>query len=415
LLWEHLFNPGDGHQIEILGDDSLVIAAGGKTNLDEPFVARIDPLGQVLWDMSLSVPGCTTFHCTFFVGDIVARPDLTVTLATSVYCDYCSPGASLLLLDIDGSGAYQTHRLYDTEEVFRQVHAEATSEGGLMLVVNEDQAGTLMIKFDSSDTVLWSKLLDLPLGLAGTIREMVLADDDSVLLASIGDDGVPFVDPEVRKVSPDGDALWGLGHICSTTTVTSQFHTIERTGDGRFAAGGVCGGCAVMVFNEDGIVDESCTTESVTLTTEDIVIAEESATIEVAPGDHAEDFSPTQMEDVIIYVFPDCSGPPSEVSPAGAVQSLVFQDKAGFTWDEAASSGSEWFNVYKGTLQGLPIGDYGECFLPAVLVNSAIDLDSPLSTVGWTYLVSGENGSGEGPLGYDSAGSERPNDTPCMP
>lgn len=87
-------------------------------------------------------------------------------------------------------------------------------------------------------------------------------------------------------------------------------------------------------------------------------------------------------------------------------------------WASAAEA--IWYNLYRGTLDNLHQGIYdhvadlpagvGACDLAALSFEDTDDLTSPGK---FYYLVTGENGCGEGPTGYDSAGARRPAGSGC--
>ncbi len=77
------------------------------------------------------------------------------------------------------------------------------------------------------------------------------------------------------------------------------------------------------------------------------------------------------------------------------------------------------YNVYRGSLSGLPAGNYGTCFLAGLPSPAFSDGATPASGQAFTYLVAGVyvdpvgGGTVEGSLGTDSLGRERPNVSPC--
>jgi hypothetical protein len=54
------------------------------------------------------------------------------------------------------------------------------------------------------------------------------------------------------------------------------------------------------------------------------------------------------------------------------------------------------------------------CFLSGIAGNSGSDFSTPAAGAAWQYLVTGGNSTGEGALGFDSAGVERPDTSPCL-
>jgi hypothetical protein len=101
---------------------------------------------------------------------------------------------------------------------------------------------------------------------------------------------------------------------------------------------------------------------------------------------------------------------PSEVSPPGAAQELVFEDVLTLVWEEGSLSGSDVFNVYRGDIAELPQGNYGTCLatsIPGYEVGVYEDPSPAPAGTAWFYLVSGVNAVGEGTLGRDWLGFER--------
>ncbi len=105
---------------------------------------------------------------------------------------------------------------------------------------------------------------------------------------------------------------------------------------------------------------------------------------------------------------------PSEVSPSASPQPLIFSaDKEVLTWEEASASGSTTFNLYRGSASLLPGENYGTCFKSGIATNADADSASPPVGVCWTYIVTGETSGGEGSMGNNSSGAQRPNNNPC--
>jgi hypothetical protein len=105
---------------------------------------------------------------------------------------------------------------------------------------------------------------------------------------------------------------------------------------------------------------------------------------------------------------------PTEVSPPGSVEPLRFIDSDTLQWEAAASSGSNNFTTYRGTLPGVRLGDYGSCLGSGILVSTMDDAATPAARQAFTYVVAGRDALDcEGPLGDGSTGAPRPNQTPC--
>jgi hypothetical protein len=79
------------------------------------------------------------------------------------------------------------------------------------------------------------------------------------------------------------------------------------------------------------------------------------------------------------------------------------------------------FNVYKGdlltlkdnNLDGLPDNGYGTCFIDGTPVPQGSDSSTPSYPGGFMYIVTGEHTSGEGTMGFTTAGVERQNSAQC--
>jgi len=77
------------------------------------------------------------------------------------------------------------------------------------------------------------------------------------------------------------------------------------------------------------------------------------------------------------------------------------------TW--SALPEASGYQVYRGGLEGLLLGNYGDCLTPGGdLADVSFDDPSfPASGEGWFYLVTARVGGATCTLGYDSQGLER--------
>jgi len=112
-----------------------------------------------------------------------------------------------------------------------------------------------------------------------------------------------------------------------------------------------------------------------------------------------------------------CSGtltPPSEVSPPVSPLPLLFQSNTALTWEPSLESCTATFNLYRGPISDMAIGEYG-CPIQSGLTTHGTDIggDAPAPGTVWGYLVTGENALGEGTLGGDSDGAVRNATSPC--
>jgi hypothetical protein len=90
------------------------------------------------------------------------------------------------------------------------------------------------------------------------------------------------------------------------------------------------------------------------------------------------------------------------------------------TIDWSAESGALGYNVYRVLLSNLSASNYGSCLVHLTNRDAdlngrpdATDVDLPPSGDGYLYLGTAEMPFGEGSLGRDSQGAERPNASPC--
>jgi hypothetical protein len=104
--------------------------------------------------------------------------------------------------------------------------------------------------------------------------------------------------------------------------------------------------------------------------------------------------------------------PPPEVSEPGAAKPLEFAGREILVWEDLGGDPMT-YNVYRGDTADLAASDFGACFATDLSETSTPVSTDPDPGVCWTFLVSGANPAGEGPLGHASAGTPRANLTPC--
>jgi hypothetical protein len=84
-----------------------------------------------------------------------------------------------------------------------------------------------------------------------------------------------------------------------------------------------------------------------------------------------------------------------------------------YSCDWIAEMGALAYNVYRVLLSDLSATNYGTCYRNDIVTTYTQLLEDPPVGDGYCYLVTVELSGGEGTLGYDSAGNERPNNFPC--
>ena len=103
---------------------------------------------------------------------------------------------------------------------------------------------------------------------------------------------------------------------------------------------------------------------------------------------------------------------PTEVSGPATTAPLVFTSRSDLFWEDRSVNHADSFNLYRGSVTGLPLGDSGSC-LDTIPTNLYTDLEEPAFGEGWFYLVTGSNDVGEGTMGTNSFGQDRTNASPC--
>ena len=86
---------------------------------------------------------------------------------------------------------------------------------------------------------------------------------------------------------------------------------------------------------------------------------------------------------------------------------------AGGSLSWTAEPGSTTYNVYRADLPGSLPGSYGSCLASGLSTPSFSDPQSPSAGAAFSYIVTGANNGIEGSMGFDSAGHQRPNLSPC--
>lgn len=97
--------------------------------------------------------------------------------------------------------------------------------------------------------------------------------------------------------------------------------------------------------------------------------------------------------------------------PPGEVLNLNLDTPTHLLWSAQSAAGE--YNVYRGTITALP-GDYGVCLETGIATTEATDALVPPLGGAYFYVVTASNRLGEeGTKGYNGAGAERPNASPC--
>jgi len=98
--------------------------------------------------------------------------------------------------------------------------------------------------------------------------------------------------------------------------------------------------------------------------------------------------------------------------PPGEVNGLRFTDKVTLAWKPEKSTGV--YNLYRGLVSTLPGLGYGGCQQQSLAAETATDAAVPTIGSSYFYLITAENLlAQEGTKGFNSAGVERANLSPC--
>ncbi len=97
--------------------------------------------------------------------------------------------------------------------------------------------------------------------------------------------------------------------------------------------------------------------------------------------------------------------------PVGDVGSLTWTSKSDFSWPP--TDHADRYDVQRGLLPGLRIGDYGTCFEHDLAGTAVTDPAVPTINNGFLYLVRGVNSVGPGSFGTDSTGYDVVNRNPA--
>jgi hypothetical protein len=119
----------------------------------------------------------------------------------------------------------------------------------------------------------------------------------------------------------------------------------------------------------------------------------------------AQSYNPDQIDSDADGVGNACD------SDDGEVELLEAAGLGGFVW--RAEDGATGYQIYRQRLEWLSTINYGACTHDVVEGNVLVDQDLPEPGRAFIYVVTADTAFGEGRLGNDSAGNERPNLRAC--
>ena len=93
------------------------------------------------------------------------------------------------------------------------------------------------------------------------------------------------------------------------------------------------------------------------------------------------------------------------------VSGVRFDDAGTMLWDPEPHSLA--YNIYRGDLPGALPASYGGCIAAGIPIESHDDAASPPPEAAFFYQITGVKDGIEGRFGFDAAGQERANGTPC--
>ncbi len=335
----------------------------GPGNFDY-WVLKIDPTGNVLWQKALGGGAGD------YIGNVVGTTDGGCIAAGNIW-SFGAGYEDAWIVRFDSSGTVLWQKTYGSTGRDRAFWIEQTADSGFIMTGETDSFGKgnldfWTIKLDGTGTVQWQKTY-------GDI-----ADDRSY---------------SVTKNAGGGYSITG------------------RTDS--FGEGG--GDLWVLKVDESGEIDEECTIyEDTTVvgTNTSASISNTAISGQICALTAAN--SSTSVSDTSAILSEQCTGlpplPPLEVSPSGTSEPLIWADSSTLEWEDASTSGSNIFNLYRGNLNELSENSYGACLISGITESTEVDTSTGGS---WFYLVTGVNENGEGTMGYRSDAVERVNSNPC--
>ena len=407
--------------IAIVGDGSWVVAgstaSGGAGGLDALLYLHGSYYGAPnTWQKTIGGSGNEELYSVL----ANANGDITVSGYTTSYGAGQKDG---LVARLNSSGNMIWSRVIGGtgNDEFRKVFE--TADGGLLLIGTTTGSPSVaaadiwFVRLDGQGQVLWEKTI----GGGGDDRILgATAVSDGYVLAGYSDSAaIGNYDGLLMKVDATGNPGWIRAFGGSGT---DRLYGVIQTIDGALVAAGYSKSFSVGLADAwilkttiDG--ESSATCES---TSPPQMVGQSRASAITDSALSAVDMIGTNywsngyyLVNTGFYGNLECHIlSPSEVSGPGTFAPLMFASRDNFVWEDGTANHADSFNLYRGDISGLPLGDSGSC-LGTIPTNAYTDPDEPAYGNGWFYLVTGRNALGEGSMGKNSLGQDRTNTFPC--
>jgi hypothetical protein len=424
VLWQRTYggtSTDQGYDLHPTRDGNfLAVGATGSFENDglDTWLLKLSADGTILWERSYGLP----YSQDGWGIEETRRGDILLT-GDSEREDQLYD-LWVARLDPTGDLLWQREIGWLYMEEFSYVDGIRELWDGDILVLGDAGLGysAWLLRMAPDGTILEEKLLGYSCSCSGS--EILPTSDGGLLISG----GVYISETQIRdawlrKIDRDGNLEWERSY---GSTRWERATDVIRTADGGLALSvwdrdypTDDRDVSIMRLAPDGTMHGSCSPLIGVLNCPNDTISTSNRVL-----------SPTDIETTAIVTLIDaspvpatgideevCAGPvpfpPREVSPGGCASPLVFTDDQTLVWEAGSLNRSDSFSLYRSDAPSLTLREYGTCLESGIPANTATDAEEPDVGEVFTYLVSGQNLSGESTLGYDSAALERENPCPC--
>jgi hypothetical protein len=404
-------------------EDGGLVAAGQTTaagRSDEALLLKLDSAGNIEWQKTYGL------SLLEYAYSVQTTSDCGFIVAGSTNSSGAG-GVDAWLLKLDESGNVIWAKTYGGASNDAAYAVQETSDRGFIVAGDTESFGAgrkdfWILKLDPDGNVEWQKALGGPENDSRPWIERGWDPSYVVGGSTISTSG--HAEIWVLKLTLSGDVQWQKSYGNNFLERLGRGACVQPTFDNGIVFGGdstsLIGGSYWWFLKTDsqGAVGEACPisvseTHATSVETNATVL---DTNVVVADSTMVQQETTMTLLDIPVTANRQCTGsstdPPREVSGAGTRKPFRL---AGTTlyWEEGTFNGAETFNLYRGETGDLPSGDSGTCLRLDVPTNSTEDAGTPPPGTCWFYIVTGQNTSGEGPMGFDSAGGYRQNRAPC--
>lgn len=400
-----IVSTADGGFLVIGTSSSLLGTEYGSTG----WLLRLDANGNPLWQRAIGCSGCSTSGtgvAETASGDIWASGYL-YSGAAGTYVGW------LAQFDPGGTVKWSTRFDISADSLVIAGNLSCDAAGNLFVLAGQN-GGYEVMKLLADRSVAWVRRFA-----SVTLLDLQPLPDGGLLLGGQLPAGFGLL-----RTTSAGDLSWARTY---TALGGGYVYDVAALPDGGFALTGDWTGpaagqnhIATWKVAADGTVGAACAlvaSPSVTVTAPTATLSACPASafpVSLTPADLSLTVASATESPISLCSWTAPAPGPGEVSPPCAVTPLAFSGPDTLVWEDKGWNGATAFNLYRGTLEGLPSGDYGSCAQSGLTESQAIVRDAPLPPgQGITYLVTGVNAQGEGILGHNSAGQVEPNLSPC--